>query len=171
MLQLVVGVMRPRQSRSLTSSVFFLDVRGALSVSLQRTSLLTNRQGRLRGGAGGVGAAITPCFGPSHFPVLRQGAGCGPLSTLRSRGGGEYVPSAPRPMPAHFSKMETSALSVPFSPFSLLAHWGIVVVLGMGSAIGNVCRPPPVAFPQWRLTVTGSGVSPISVSWHGGGRQ
>ena len=31
MVQLVVGVMRPRQSRSLTSSVFFLDVRCALS--------------------------------------------------------------------------------------------------------------------------------------------
>ena len=59
--------------------------------------------------------------------------------------------------------METSALSVPFSPFSLLARWGIVVVLGMGSAIGNVCRPPPVAFSQWRLIAAGSGVSPISV--------
>ena len=107
MVQLVVGVMRPRQSRSLASSVFFLDVRCALSVSLLRTSLLTNRQGCLRGGAGGVGAAITPCFGPSHFPVLRQGAGCGPLSTLRSRGGGSMYRPHLVPCPHTSQKMET----------------------------------------------------------------
>ena len=68
-------------------------------------------------------------------------------------GGGGYVPSAPRPMPAHFSKNGDYALSVPFSPFSLLAHWGIVVVL--------------IGISDWQcLSPTAGGVSSVEVNSH-----
>ena len=75
MVQLVVGVMRPRQSRSLTSSVFFLDVRCALSVALQRTSLLTNRQGTPPGGRWRGGCSHHALFRAVALSCVPAGSG------------------------------------------------------------------------------------------------